>query len=270
MPKEYNLYIDDSGTRHPDRKQGKKPAHGHDYFALGGVLIREEDEEEARKLHAAFLKAWNIKHPLHSSEIRGKNKNFAFIGKLETAKQEAFHEDLYQMMKACPVIGIACVIDRPGYRQRYDSKYGSKKWSLCKTAFAVLIERAVKIAQKEGRKLHVYIEKSDKHSDTMTKGYFTDLKKNGLPFDAANSAKYAPLSANAFAATLYDFKPKDKSSPMIQMADLYLWPMCMGGYDKNNRPYRRLMEDKKLIDALLADTEIPQLGIKYSCMDGKK
>jgi hypothetical protein len=37
-----NLYLDDSGTRHPSKKPGKKAAHGFDWFALGGVLVRNQ------------------------------------------------------------------------------------------------------------------------------------------------------------------------------------------------------------------------------------
>jgi hypothetical protein len=57
---------------------------------------------------------------------------------------------------------------------------------------------------------------------------------------------------------------------MVQFADLYLWPMAMGGYDENNRPYKRLLEDGKLIDCIYNDAEVPHLGIKYSCFDFKK
>jgi hypothetical protein len=44
MPKILNFYLDDSGTRHPDHKQGKRAAHGYEWFALGGILVKEEDE----------------------------------------------------------------------------------------------------------------------------------------------------------------------------------------------------------------------------------
>ena len=48
MVEVYSLYLDDSGTRRPTNKPGKKAEHGYDWFALGGVLLREEDEEPAR------------------------------------------------------------------------------------------------------------------------------------------------------------------------------------------------------------------------------
>ncbi|MDF0582075.1 DUF3800 domain-containing protein [Bradyrhizobium yuanmingense] len=43
-PKEplLHLYIDESGTRHPDRP-GTEAKHGNDWFAMGGILINDED-----------------------------------------------------------------------------------------------------------------------------------------------------------------------------------------------------------------------------------
>ncbi len=53
----------------------------------------------------------------------------------------------------------------------------------------------------------------------------------------------------------------------MQLADLYLWPMAIGGYHSANRTYARLREDKKLIDCLLDEKAVPTEGIKYSCWD---
>ncbi len=53
----------------------------------------------------------------------------------------------------------------------------------------------------------------------------------------------------------------------MQIADLYLWPMCIGGYDKNNQAYRALFEAKRLVDCELSEHETPMLGIKYSCFE---
>jgi hypothetical protein len=66
---------------------------------------------------------------------------------------------------------------------------------------------------------------------------------------------------------LYDFKTKEKSAPLVQLADLYLWAICIGGYDPNNLTYRRLKEDQKLVDCLLPAQELASLGIKYFCWE---
>ncbi|CAG1012369.1 hypothetical protein RHIZO_04239 [Rhizobiaceae bacterium] len=56
---------------------------------------------------------------------------------------------------------------------------------------------------------------------------------------------------------------------MMQIADLFLYPMAKGGYDPTYRPYRALKESGRLIDAHLSPERIPSLGIKYSCFDRK-
>jgi hypothetical protein len=142
MPKIMNFYMDDSGTRHPDHDPGKRAQHGYDWFALGGVIIKSEDEPEARGLHQRFCEDWKIQYPIHSVEVRGRTGNFRWLEGREEAERQMFYEGLYQMMKAAPVVGLACVIDRPGYNHRYSEKYGQDRWSLCKTAFVISVERA--------------------------------------------------------------------------------------------------------------------------------
>lgn len=263
-----NLYLDDSGTRHPSKKPGKKAAHGYDWFALGGVLIGDEDEAEARRLHAAFVEKWGVTTPLHSSEIRSRNEGFLWLRGKTRDEQTAFYEDLYCLMRDTPVTGIACVIDRPGYNARYAEKYTENRWMLCKTAFSVVVERAAKFAISKDHRLRVLPERCNKQEDTALSAYYTELRTDGLPFDPKNSGKYAPLTKDQFAATLYDLRFKAKSSPMAQLADLYLWPVCIGGYHRGNRPYRRLLDDGKLIECLLDPADHPNLGSKYSCFEG--
>ena len=168
-------------------------------------------------------------------------------------------------MKEMPVVGIACVIDRPGYNARYKEKFAENTWMLCKTAFAVLVERAAKIALKDGFKLRVAPARCNKHEDGLLKTYYNDIRINGMPFSEATSRNYNPLSVGEFSNTLYDFKLKANTSPMAQLAELYLWPICIGGYDPKNRPYKRLVDDKKLIEQHLDQDEIQFLGTKYSC-----
>jgi Protein of unknown function (DUF3800) len=262
-----NLYLDDSGTRYPDRKSGRLPSHGYDYFALGGILIRESDEQQARQIHQDLCNKWSINYPLHSVEIRGSNGKFNWIKTLDKDEKEKFYDELYFVMAQSPILGIACVIDRPGYNARYEEKYAGQRWQLCKTAFTVLVERAAKYADSQKCRLRVLPEKCNKKEDSLLRGYYNSLKSEGMPFNVSNSSKYQPLTNIQFSEILYEFKLKEKSSPLVQMADLFLWPMAIGGYDKNNRTYKRLMEDKKLIDCLYSSGEVSHLGIKYSCFN---
>jgi hypothetical protein len=189
------------------------------------------------------------------------------IRTLSVEDRGQFMRDLSGMLMKVPVIGYAAVVDRPGYNKRYRAKYGRQTWNLCQTAFAVICERAAKRARAHGCKLRVYVEEGDKTADDYIRGYYAELRATGMPFGGDNMAKYAPLSAAELADTLYDLKFRTKSSALMQIADLYLYPMARGGYDSNYRPYQALRDSKKLIDDLLTEEEIPHLGVKYSCFE---
>ncbi len=261
-----NFYLDDSGTRHPDRQSTDNKAT-KDWFALGGVLIRDSDEAEARLAHEKFCTYWGIKYPLHSVDIRNNAKDFQWIRKLSDAERTRFFRMIERFLLGIPAIGIACVIDRPGYNHRYVKKYGRQRWALCKTAFYIVVERAAKYAMAQSLKLRVIPERCTKKDDEKLAEYYADMKARGAPFDATNSGKYSPLGAESLANVLYELRFKSKSSPMMQVADLYLWPMCMGGYDKTNHPYRRLIETGRLMDCQCPEKDVAELGIKYSCFD---
>jgi hypothetical protein len=66
-----------------------------------------------------------------------------------------------------------------------------------------------------------------------------------MPFATDTMARYAPLSKEELAFTLYDLKFKAKSSPMAQVADLYTYPLARGGYDPDYFPYAQLKGNQK-------------------------
>jgi hypothetical protein len=264
-----SLYVDDSGTRHPDHKAAGG-FEGFDWFGLGGFLVNEEDEDPIRSRYDAFRAEWAgrvaIEVPLHSHKIR---QGIGAFGWLRSEPREAsrFLGGLAALIEDIPIRCTACVIDRPGHRARYSATYGpEQRWSLCRTAFSVLLERASKVAAKEGRRLRVYVEESDKKTDANMRRYYDELRANGQPFNAATMARYEPLDAEAFRATLYDLKFKRKTSALMQLADLSLYPVCRAGYDARGRDYQMLAR-KKLIDCFLAPEETERVGIKYSCFE---
>ncbi|WP_338822086.1 DUF3800 domain-containing protein [Bradyrhizobium septentrionale] len=261
-----SLYLDDSGTRNPDRKRPEKYQF-RDWFTLGGYTVNEEDEGVVRTEHAKFCEAWGIKYPLHSYDIRATAENFKWLGTIEQKEYERFMGGLGKMLLGVPVIGHACVIDRPGYNERYRDKYGRQTWMLCQTAFAVVCERAAKQAIKTKRKLRVYVEEGDKLTDNMIRDYYKALREKGMPFDSGGANQYAPLTQEQLHDTLYDLDFKAKSSPMAQIADLYAYPLARGGYDPEYSPYQMLRANSRVIDDHLTKEEIPHLGIKYSCFE---
>jgi hypothetical protein len=259
------LYLDDSGTRNPDWEP-KDPPEERDCFCIGGILVREEDKDAAKSAHEKFCADWKITHPLHSSEIRHKEKNFAWLGKLTIAELDRFHRELANMLVSLPVVGHACVIHRPGYDARYRVQYGRQTWHLCKTAFSVIAERAAKLTRRENRRLIIHHELVDPDSMKRIKSYYEQLKTEGPPFDAESSAKYAPLKIEDFATLLIDFSFKPKTNALTQIADLYLYPLRRGGYELSYRPHRLLSEKKKIIDCLLGPDEVSVLGCQVQLL----
>ena len=89
------------------------------------------------------------------------------------------------------------------------------------------------------------------------------------PFDEGTSGYYTPLVAEDYRRIVLG-KPqrRTKKTPLVQIADLILYPMAKGGHDPDFYPYQKLKEAGKLIDCLVPEDEIPLRGIKYSCFDG--
>ncbi|MEN9912895.1 MAG: hypothetical protein RLY66_303 [Candidatus Parcubacteria bacterium] len=262
---EYYLYFDDSGIRFPDKQQMVR-SDGMDHFSLGGILIKKSDRSIVIEKYKELRKKWRITYPLRSSDMRGKRGNFVWLS--DKTVHDEFFKDLNEFLCTIPVIGFAAVVDRGGYNKRYKEKYKDKRWWMCKTAFNVLIERTVKHVIHKNGLLHIRFEEGGKKEDRAIVEYLKDLKKTGMPFDASTSSKYSPVEAKDFrAVVLGDPRRQMKKSPLIQIADLYLYPMIKGGYDKEYPPYKMLMKENKLIDTHLSNETITTCGIKYSCFE---
>lgn len=265
--KTYRLYMDDSGSRHPDRKPTEAPAK-RDWFALGGILICETDLSDAEASIDEFKSRWPEigEAPLHSSAIRSRSGSFHWLASASARRKDQFMDEISALMTSLPIVVVACVVDRPGYNHRYKERYGRQRWDLCKTAFSIAVERSAKFAQVNGARLRVYVEQSGKKIDGRLRHYFDQLREVGAPFDATTSAKYRPLDGESLRRTLFEFQVKPKASRLMQVADLALWPVCMGGYDSDNRSYTILKQSGKLIDTYCT-ADGAAFGIKYSCFD---
>lgn len=261
-----HLYIDDSGSRNPD--SDPQPRNdGMDCFALGGILIEESHIAELIKAHKDFAAKYSLAYPLHSTKIRGKRDNFTWLGK-DTARADEFMADLESMILSLPALGIACVIDRPGYHTRYAEKY-REPWMLCKTAYAILVERAAKYADSKGAKLEIYFEQAGGKEDKAIMLYAKSLRVDGMPFeDGGRAAGYANLVPADFGRIILGEPHRvTKKVPMIQFADMLLYPLAKAGYEPDYPPYRKLIDEGKVIDATLNAGDVKSLGVKYSCFD---
>jgi hypothetical protein len=263
-----HFYMDETGPFNPDKKP-PLAAHGHDWFGLGGILINAEDEPLAKTCIADLLAEWpQIRHPLHITDMRAEKKGFSWLGLLHDDDRTRFWVGYKTFLTRLPVAGMACVIDRPGYRARgYVERHGEARWMLCRTAFDIAVERSAKIAALRGRRLRIFFERSNPDADRRLRSYFKNLKENGLAFDAGNSAKYDPLSANDFQRTLISIEGKDKPNRMMQIADSYIYAIARGGYERKFDIYRRILERGKLISSQVDGALAATVGVKYSCFE---
>jgi hypothetical protein len=266
MQRVLNFYMDDSGTRTPIRKPLPFSPRERNFFALGGVLINEEDEASARKAYDDFRERWRLDYPLHSVEIRHGAGRFNWLRR-DTEEYELFMRDLTRLLTSIDVLGLACVIDRVGYDARYREKYGRRQWHLCQTAFCIAVERAAKFARRQGRKLRVMPERSCRADERRLAKYYETLKISGLPFAKDSSSIYAPLSEAEFAETLHEIRFKSKSSPLGQIADLFLWPLVLSAYGESNRACAALRDAGRFIESRLPAEDIELCGSKRSCFE---
>lgn len=267
--KRFYLYIDDSGSRFPDRVPEPRK-DGIDCFALGGILIADTDRAALQAAYTAFCDRWKIDYPLHSTAIRGRRGAFKWLG-ADADTEQRFLADLEAFLLSLPVVGFATVINRPGYNLRYKEKYGDQRWWMCKTAYNILIERVCKYVDAQGGTLSVRFEETGKAEDRAIIGYGKDMKRGGSPFDASTSQQYGGLGPEDYRRIIEgDAERLTKQSPSIQIADLYLYPMVKAGYDPAYRPWQNMMDAGRIIDALLEPDDRSRLGVKYSCFDQEK
>jgi hypothetical protein len=124
-----------------------------------------------------------------------------------------------------------------------------------------------KYARALGRPLRVLPEKSAKEDERRIKQYYAALIAEGVPFDTARSNASAPLRAHDFDETLIELRFNGKTSPPMQVADLYLWPIAMHRYGRGGLPYQRFRESGRLIEARLPVERVLSCGTKYSCFE---
>ncbi len=265
MPRPYTLYIDETGNRHPDKRSDKSRV-GRDWFGFGGVMLRGEDNDAARSMVSGFAEKWELRSPIHMTDMLSEKKGFAWLGRTSQVVREEFWSDWRNVLCGVEVIGMGCIVDRPGYVARGYLEQHKDPWLLCRSAFDITVERAAKIARLENRRLHIVFEQDAAMNSTVT-GYFHNLKRNGLEFDQKNSSKYKPLSKIEFGETLGRIQHKPKSFSLLQLADSYIYAMARHAYEKRFWIYRSLRDRKKLADFALPQEQLPQLGVKYYCFD---
>lgn len=262
----YVFYMDDFGTRTTCKgtTDASSPAHELS-FALGGVIVASENVNALSTKVREFCAKWEVPS-LHGNKIRSGKGKFGFLKRYEE-KKETFFLELDQLVLDDRLIAHACVICRPGYRDRYLQKYpDGTRWDMSKTAFDISVERAAKLAMQGDRGLDVVYERTGAKEDRLLEGYFAALKDAGMAFCAKNSEQYGPLTGTQFADHLNVIWPDGKGNPLLQLADLVVHPVSHVVCGKKNRAYDNLIKHKMLLDFKHEDDAV---GVKYSCYDGE-
>ncbi|MBW4540696.1 MAG: DUF3800 domain-containing protein [Myxacorys chilensis ATA2-1-KO14] len=260
---EFALYMDESGSAKPS------PRDAAPYFAVGGVLVKRQDESVIANQIIEFKRRWEISEntALHGNEIRSRKKNFAWLGLKPKEEQDAFLCDLSNTITCCPIIVHACVVSRQGYLKRYFERYGEKTWEMLKSAFMILIERSAKYASQNDGKLMVYYEKAGKNEDRLMEEHFDTIRSEGHPFALEGSAKYDPLSPGTLDNILCGIEGKTKQNLLIQVADLCLHPVVRAKDQSENTAFQALRQNQRLVDSVLQEDQLPTMGIKYYCFE---
>lgn len=259
----FAFYMDESGSPKPNPKDSAS------YFAVGGVLIEHNDESSICLQIADLKKRWGIDEsvPLHGNEIRSRKKNFAWLGRKSEDEQNQFLQDLTATIVQCPIIVHGCVVSRQGYLDRYLQRYGSNTWEMLKSAFSILLERVSKYVVLQDGEVMVYFEKAGKKEDKLITSYFNDLRDSGVPFSDETSTKYAALTSNQMQRVLTGIEAKSKNNPLLQIADLCLYPVAKSKDQPQNRAFQELTQSQKLVDTVLTSDNLEKMGIKYYCFD---
>ena len=264
----YDLYADDSGSRTLNIVASAAGA-APDAFALGGILIPSERAADVVGSGSALKADCGIAGFLRSYDIRKKKRSFAWLAK-DQARAQRLYNGINSLVASMPGWVTAVVIDRPGYDARYREMHGNNRWQLCRSAYDILVERASKIADADGRRLKIFMEATGPREDGLIRQYHSNLRTNGLEFAAPTSSKYQPLAAADFARiTMKNPAFTRKGNPLSDLADLVLFPLVMGKYNPDYMPYRHLRDAGKLVDVRLANGPT-DCGIKYYCFDDPK
>ncbi|MGL5939743.1 MAG: hypothetical protein ACRC2S_05060 [Waterburya sp.] len=75
------------------------------------------------------------------------------------------------------------------------------------------------------------------------------------------------MSAEQITKCLRGIEGKNKSNPVLQIADLCLYPVAKGKDKPKDKAYVALKENFLLVDSRLSSEEIKSRGIKYYCFD---
>lgn len=256
----FSLYIDDCGTLGTSDK--------FQPYALGGFVVKNEDEEPAREMLRQFKDDWKISRevPMHGADIRSGYADFAWLKELDKEEEVRFKTELSRLLAKMPIVTQACVVHKSNYHARYDEKYGKDIWNIRVSAVAILLERSVKLVKHMGGSfLRVCVEHTGTRENNFIKRTFKNFRETGCPFNPSTSSKYNPADAGLLQQFL-DEKPviRGKENEMLQIADMVLFYLATHDKESPGYLWGLLNEQRKIAD-VVAGNFAEEFGVKYYC-----
>lgn len=210
----YRMYIDEVGN--PDLRASKDP--NHRYLSLTGVifLLGYVDSDVAPELEALKRRHFeaHVDEPLilHRKEL--VNKNYPFSCLREPAREQAFNDDLLDLLRGLRYRVITATIDKLQHVTRY-SAWRYHPYHYCQ---AVLIERYAMMMNRQGMRGDVYGESRGRNEDKQLKDAFRQIYHHGTEWLSRDDIQRG--------IKVGDIKLKKKSDNIVglQIADLIAHP----------------------------------------------
>lgn len=183
-------------------------------FVLCGILFREDHYNEFNaRIKALKQKLFGNEDVIfHSYEMRKRIDNFTLFNDPEI--QLEFYTGIGKIFKECRYSIIACIIDKPKYKEKYNNKNNAYE-----DALMFLCERAIMCVGRKNKidKILVCLEKRGKGKDRLLKKYYGNFIKYGTPYISTEEFKMCDPN-------LY-FRAKDQNINGLQLCDLFAYPI---------------------------------------------
>lgn len=202
------MFLDESGDHDLVQIDNSYPV-----FVLAGCIFDFDYysnvvEPETNKLKEKHFGKTNI--ILRSYDIRRQRNDFA--GLVDTAKRQAFQDDLDNLLSSLEYVIIAAAIDKNGLKSKYTSPVNP--YHLC---LQFILERSVMCLGRTGEKMIFRIESRQTHNDKRLAEVYEDFRQQDhrLFKKEEIQSKIVDLS----------FNQKDQNIVGMQISDLIAYPI---------------------------------------------
>jgi len=228
----YKLFIDETG--HPHKNHKSK------YFALVGVVIEDEHQQELKiKADQLKFKYWDsTKIVFHSEEVGRKAGDFKKFA-LDTKLGEKFEKQLISLLYSCPIMITSAVIDK---EKAYKIGW-NEETIISKASEALILDFMSFLYGKDVRGRIVY-EASNTPRDII---YLSAYHRYLNPHWTAKHKEFDDVREKLTSIT---FANKLNHDTEMQLADLFSYAAICKFKQSNGHSYPANSYEEKIIKVL--------------------